>query len=363
MARLEVPDTPLSSANVDSNLITEPRLTALWAITLWYNGVGIKHGSDLYHISSNKPPSLQTLIGCSDEEWEIAYKPVLEFFAEQGGVTEKTITRRTVRWAPTDSFLNLSAELFADHLKRIVVPNNAFNSSKGHIGDPLESLLHRTSVEFALAWLEDAGCQWTLYPGKRGHPRPDIIGQPLHSDIRDTKKDADIEIISDHHNAEMYIKKYAMLTKRSRNSTWIFRDREAATKTINHLTGTTLSGYLEDDAPRCNIDNAPVNSPDNYAITTLNRYLKQSREKHSCVCTGMDYVDTLTGLYERCNLNYIRRPVSIWNTNTNEIELHGPLGRTISITLEELNAGAKLRMNQFPPSGMLPGDDLKPADA
>ncbi|WP_144049947.1 hypothetical protein [Halorubrum sp. C191] len=344
MGKIKPPDTSFSSPRVNSDAITKERLTILWAITLWYNGIGIQHGTDYYHISASKPPSLQSLLGCSDEEWKEDYAPALEYISEDDGVTEKTILRRKVSWAPTKYLLRLSSELFSDYLEQIVVPNSAFNPNKGHIGDPLESLPHRTATEQALSWLEAAGCRWKLYPGQPGHPRADIHGIAKHPIHHDTKMDAEIEVISDHNNLEMYAKKYAMFTERPGDSTWIFENREAAGKTINKLSKGPMQSYLEDRNPPCNIDNAHLQNPENYAIETLNRYLEQSRNKPQYTCPGMDYVQTITGIHESRSFDPIRRPVTIWDTNTDEIKILRPSDRISSITLEELNAGTKLRM-------------------
>ncbi|MCD2201396.1 hypothetical protein LPA44_16115 [Halobacterium sp. KA-4] len=344
MGKIEVPESVLSLVE-KSDSITEERLITIWAITLWYNGVGIQHGSNLYHISTSKPPTLQALLDCSDKEWETIFKPELEFLLQGGAVTEKTILRRNVTWAPTDTFLKLSAGFFADYLEQIVVPHSAFNMNKGHIGDPLESLPHRTAVEQALSWLNAAGYQWALYPGQTGHPRADVHGKgPIHPSLHDTMMDSEIEVISNHNNKEMYVKKYAMFAERSGNSTWIFENRKVATKIINHLSETNISNWVDDEYLPCDIDNAPLSNPENYAIKTLNRYLKQSRENPQLACPGMDHIQTITGIYESRHDESIRRPVTIWNTNTNEIELLMPDYRTTSITLEELNAGAKLRL-------------------
>jgi len=152
-------------------------------------------------------------------------------------------------------------------------------------------------------------------------------------------------MISAHHNKQMYIKKYAMFTKFDLDSLWIFENRKAAADTINHLSETSLSGYMQEEYPSCRLDNTPLRNTENYAIETLNRYLEQSREKPGLTCTGLDYVQTITGIHEDRDLDYIRRPVTIWNTNTDEVELFGPLGQTVSITIDELNAGAQLRMD------------------
>lgn len=337
MSKIKLPDGVLSSSLTDPDSFTKERLTVLWAVTLWYNGVGIRHGSDIYHIGINKPPSLQTLLGCSDEEWETDYKPAFEYLSEQNGFTEKTILRKKVSWAPTEATLKLTSKLFSDYLKVIVVPNSAFNPNKGHIGDPLESLPHRAATEQAVSWLEAGGCPWKLYPGQPGHPRADIHGIPRSSAHIDTKMDAEIEVISDHNNIEMYAKKYAMFTERSGNSTWIFENREAAGKVINFLSEGNIPGYLDNRNPPCNIDNAHVKKPKNYAIKTLNRYLKQSREKPQYTCPGMDYIQTITGIYESRSRNLIRLPVSIWRTDTDEIEFINRSKTRSSITLEQLD--------------------------
>lgn len=347
MADLKVPDNALTAADVNSEALTKAHLTILWAITLWYNGVGIQHGSQVLHLSHTKPPSLQTLLGCSDSEWENVYKPAFEDLKKEGGVAEKTILRRKVPWAPTGKLLDLTADLFADHLESIVVPHSAFNPSKGHIGDPLESLPHRTGVEQALSWLDDTGYQWKLYPGKAGHKRPDVGVWPLHSDATDGMLASHIEMISAHHNKQMYIKKYAMFTNLDRDSLWIFENRKAAADTINHLSETNLSRYMQDEYPSCRIDNTPLRNTENYSIQTLNRYLEQSREKPELTCTGLDYLQTITGIHQNRDIDYIRRPVTIWSTKTDEIELVGPLGQTTSITIDELNAGAQLRMDML----------------
>ncbi|SNR66426.1 hypothetical protein SAMN06266787_1096 [Halorubrum ezzemoulense] len=161
--------------------------------------------------------------------------------------------------------------------------------------------------------------------------------------------DSEIEIISDHNNKGMYVKKYAMFTEKPGKSTWIFENRAAAAKVINMLSETSIKGYLENRNPPCNIDNTPLRNIENYAIDTLNKYLKQSRESPKLACPGMDYVQTITGIYESKNSNLIRRPVTVWNTNTDEIELLAPMDRKCSITLEELNAGAELRMGKSSP--------------
>lgn len=341
MSKIKLPDGVLSSSLTDTDSFTKERLLILWAVTLWYNGIGIQHESDFYHIGTSKPPSLQSLLGCSDKEWETDYKPAFEYHMRHGGFTEKTILRRKVSWAPTRAFLNLSSDLFADYLEQIVVPNSAFSPNKGHIGDPLESLPHRTATEQAVSWLEAAGCPWELYPGQPGHPRADIHGMPMYPIHHDTKMDAEIEVISDHHNKEMYAKKYAMFTERSGNSTWIFENREAAGKVINQLSEGHIQNYLDNRSPPCNIDNAHVQNPENYAIKTLNRYLKQSREKPQYTCPGMDYIQTITGIYESRSQDTIRRPVTIWNTETDEIELIDTSDFVFSMTLEELSAGAE----------------------
>lgn len=70
-------------------------------------------------------------------------------------VDEKTILSKNTPWAPTENFLKLTAELFADHLEQIVVPHSTFNPNKGHIGDPAELLSHQVGVEQTLAWLNN----------------------------------------------------------------------------------------------------------------------------------------------------------------------------------------------------------------
>lgn len=344
MSDITVPDNALSNADVTSSSLTEVHLTILWTIALWYNGIGIERGSRVYHISCTVPPSLRILLGCSDEEWENKYKPAFEDLEDANLVDEKTILSKNTPWAPTEKFLKLTAELFADHLERIVVPHSAFNPNKGHIGDPAELLPHRIGVEQTLAWLNDAGYQWELYPGQRGHPRPDVIGQPVHPSGYDTMMHSNFEIISSHNNKAMYIKKYKTFTGHFRNTTWIFERRKAAGQAINFLSETDHAQYMGEDKeyPACRITNTPLNNPENYAIQTLNNYLRQSQERSECICTGMDHVQTITGISNDRDIDQIRKPVTVWNTATDEIDLLRPMKNPVGISVDELNGGANL---------------------
>jgi hypothetical protein len=343
MPDLRVPDTALSSAGAKTDAITEAHLTVFWAITLWYNGIGIKHGSRVYHIGTHKPPSLQTLIGCTDAEWEEVYEPAFQDIKHNGGMTEKTLLRRKVPWVPTESFLKLTGELFGDYLEQIVVPHTAFNENKGHIGDPIGSLLHRTEVEQTLSWITELWLDWMPYPGKVGHKRPDIRGTACHP--FDEVQASYIECISDHNNKEMYMKKYTMFSNLFGTSLWIFKNRKAAAVAMNFISETPISNYIDGDTPFCRIDNTPLRNPENYSVKTLNRYLKQSRENPELSCTGMDYVQTLTGVYEDRGNGILRTPITIWDTTIGEIRLLGPAGEERdSITIEELHQGHELRI-------------------
>ncbi len=347
MAKIQVPKNILSSLDTNSDKIKDAHLTILWAITLWYNGVGIQHGSRVYHIGSSKPPSLQTLIGCSDSEWTNVYKPAFNDFKNGGDVVEKTILRRKVSWVPTKRVLGFLSDFFAEPLERIVVPHSAFNSRKGHIGDPCESLVHRTGVEQAVSWLYEKGYDWQLYPGELGHPRPDVRGISTIEAGQGTMMNSDIEVISDHNNKKMYAKKYAMFSKDpSRTSLWVFKDRKAAAKGISWLSLTNLSILMGQEYPKCRIANAPYTNPENYALGTLNRYLKQSRDRFEFDCTGMDYVQTIAGLYADRDHHVIRRPVTIWNADTAEITLIHRPDKAASLTVDEFNRGGRFRMKE-----------------
>jgi len=347
MAKLQVPKNTLSSADVDSNKITDAHLTVMWAIALWYNGVGIQHGSRVYHIGSTKPPALQTLIGCSDAEWNDIYGPAFEDLENRGGVVGKTLLRRTVPWAPTKELLITIDNLFSHHLERIVVPHSAFNSKLGHIGDPYESLTHRTAVEQVVSWLYEKGFDWKLYPGNVGHQRPDVRGITPFDAGQQTMMASKIEVISDHNNKKMYVKKYNMFSKDpSRTSLWIFKNRKLAAKGITWLSEINLSNYTGEEWPKCRIANTPLNNPENYSVQTLNNYLERSREKSTFTCTGLDYVQTIAGLYADRDDDIIRRPVTIWNADTAEITLVDDIGRSVSLSVDGLNHGGKLRMDE-----------------
>lgn len=349
MAQLDYPKNELTSSDRRPDNLTDAQLTILWAITLWYNGIGITHGPHTYHIGTTKPPSLQTLIGCSDIEWAEIYKPAFDIIKRDGGVKEKTLLRRKVSWVPTKECIDFTGEIFGDQLERIVVPHSAFNSRKGHIGDPCESLLHRTAVEQAIAWLWDNWYDWQIYPGQLGHSRPDARGIIPQEGGKSTMMASDIEAISDHNNRGMYFDKYSMFSENSsRTSLWIFKDREAAARGINFLSEKKIPPR---DGQRfeCKICNTPLNKPKNYSVATLNKYLKKSREKSALACTGMDYVHTITGLHNDRDTDIIRKPVTIYNTDTNTYRLIDGTDRTESITDEELSSGAKLRMGQLIP--------------
>lgn len=342
MSALEIPDNALSSADNESNSVREEHLTLLWAIALWYNGIGIKRGTNVYHIGITPPPSLKTLIGCSTDEWDESYKSAFADIKEAEMVSEKTLLRRKVPWAPTKRGLKMISNVFGESLKQIVIPHSAFNKKKGHIGDWNELLAHRTAVEQMIAWLWDAGYDWEMYPGKAGHERPDargFTGLPNPNPMMISN----IEVISNHNDKEMCIRKYGMFTEDpKRTSLWIFENREAAGDVINWLSETRLSGYT-DKSLYCSIANTPLRGTQNYSIQTLNDYLQKSQESGQYTCTGIDYVQTITGIHERRDSDAVRKPIAIWNTNTDEIELHTQVGTIESITLEDLNSGASLR--------------------
>lgn len=92
----------------------------------------------------------------------------------------------------------------------------------------------------------------------------------------------------------------------------------------------------------CRITYTPVNNPENYAIQTLNNYLRQSQERSECICTGMAHVQTITDISNDRDIEHIRKPVTVWDTDTDEIDLFRPVQNPVSISLDELNGGADL---------------------
>lgn len=109
-----------------------PALDILWAIAQWYNGAVLKQDNQRYHIGWHRPPDLQTLLGCSDVEWEQRYEAVFtdlqapatsptlvddqhsdQSEESQPWLTEQYILRRKVRWTPTRSARNAMDTLFA----------------------------------------------------------------------------------------------------------------------------------------------------------------------------------------------------------------------------------------------------------
>jgi hypothetical protein len=98
--------------------------------------------------------------------------------------------------------------------------------------------------------------------------------------------------------------------------------------------------------PKCRIANAPYTNPENYALGTLNGYLKQSRDRSEFDCTGIDYVQTISGLYADRDRHLIRRPVTIWNADTAEITLIDIYDNTATLTVDEFNRGGRFRIDE-----------------
>lgn len=292
MSVIEAPRNILSNPQDIRETLADERLDIMWAISLWYNGVPIQHGSKTYYIGRDKPPSLKTLLGCSESEWEESYEPVFRRLKKDGAFRESTILRRKVEWAPDTSLIKLTGELFSDHLEDLIKPSSAFRSRKGHIGDWHESLAHRTGVALTASLCWDSGWEPVCYPGDSGGMRPDLFA--YRSDLVDEQGGGRRwggEVITAHNDREMLERKYNGFAKDKRTSAlWIFENRAQAAKAINYLSETS------DVA--CSIVNAPVNTSGQYSPQVLNKYIKDSQKKDQYHCAGIDRIFTITSIHD-----------------------------------------------------------------
>ncbi|MFC7074261.1 hypothetical protein ACFQJ7_06065 [Halovenus rubra] len=300
MSSVEAPRDILSDPHDIRESVADERLDIVWAISLWYNGVPIQHGSKTYYIGRDKPPSLKTLLGCSESEWEQSYKPIFYNLKKDGAFRESTILRRKVEWAPDASLIELTGELFSDHLVDLIQPWSAFNSRKGHIGDWNELLVHRTGVALAASLYLDSGWEPVCYPEISREMTPDLYA--YRSDLVEKHKKSPRwggEVITAHNDREMLERKYNGFAEDKRTSAlWIFENRAQAAKAINYLSETS-------DVD-CSIKNTPVNTSGQYSTQVLNKYIKKSKRKNQFCCSGMDRVFTITSIHDS-KLNDVTR--------------------------------------------------------
>lgn len=249
-----------------------PALDILWAIAQWYNGAVLKQDNQRYHIGWHRPPDLQTLLGCSDVEWEQRYEAVFtdlqapatsptlvddqhsdQSEESQPWLTEQYILRRKVRWTPTRSARNAMDTLFAGLFDADDLPQHQLEADTGLVGDWDESLLHRTWVAVVAAVWRQQGRSVELYPGTQGQAQPDV---------RSTAPDGttwEAEVLTDHHDRAMPRSKFATFVGRpERQHFWIFENRQTVFETLNCLHKAA--------AVDCRIANAPFDTPENYSI-------------------------------------------------------------------------------------------------
>jgi hypothetical protein len=282
-----------------------PALDILWAIAQWYNGAVLERDNQRYHIGWHRPPDLQTLLGCSDAEWEQRYEaaftdlqapatsPTLvddrhhgQSEESQPWLTEQYILRRKVRWTPTRTARTAMDTLFAGLFDADDLPQHQLEADTGLVGDWDESLLHRTGVAVVAAVWRQQGRSVELYPGEQGKAQPDVRSTALDGTTWEA------EVLTDHHDRAMPRSKFATFAEQSeRQHLWIFENRETAFETLNRLHE---AGDVD-----CRIANAPFDTPENYSIQVGNRYLDQSHTDADYHCPGIDRIDTITGLYER----------------------------------------------------------------
>lgn len=291
MGVIQAPNKLLSGSLDIRDSMSDQRLNILWAVSLWYNGVPVQQGEKTYYIGRDKPPSLKTLLGCSDREWERWYKPEFRKLKSEGAFTEKTILRRKIEWAPSENLLKLTGELFGDHLSDLVAPSDSFNSRKGHVGDWHESLVHRTGVSLATSLSWDEGLEPCPYPGEPGQERPDLYAySPAAASDHLPFRRWGIEVITDHNDRKMLERKYNNFARDQCPYLWIFENRAQAAKALNYL-----SQHPEID---CSIKNMPVSETGQYSTKTLNKYIKKSKKKDQYCCYGINSVHTITGIHD-----------------------------------------------------------------
>ena len=274
---------------------SEERLTVLWAITCWYNGIPITNDGRTYHLGRDPPPKLQTLIGCSDAEWEHSYRPVLRDFQRKELVTERTIFRRKIRWEPKRKLRRILGELFSDHIEGRGL-HDSINEGTKLIGDWNETIPHRTGVEHVRTIQRARGCHVRCYPGKQNEVRPDVLWYagpiyPTGLETKGTYNKGAAEVISPHHDRGMLIRKYeAFAADDSKEYLWVFATRKHAARVLNYL-------HISNETA-CSIVNAPFHNPENYAIETLNDYIERSSNSPFS-CEGIDKIATLTSLHDQ----------------------------------------------------------------
>lgn len=304
----EPPEEALQRADEHLDEWSQPMIDILWAITRWYNGACFNRDNKIDHIGWSRPPTLQTLLGCSDEQWQQQYAPTFEEMRNPGHLhslgrnllaalrneettpqawfDDRYILRRKVKWDPTRKARIVMDALFENLIDTQQLPHHHIEGDIGLIGDWNETLLHRTGVEIVAAIWRQKGWQVHMYPGQPGQARPDIIARTLDNTTWAA------EVLTAHHEPAMARDKFTTFAMEpDRNHLWLFETRRAGFRTLNKLH--------EHDTIECRIVNAPFEPPDNWSMQVGNDYIRKSRDDSEYACLGIDSIDTITGWYER----------------------------------------------------------------
>lgn len=291
MCPLQAPNDILPDQNVREH-IPDAELDIIWVITLWYNGVPIKHGDRVYHIGRHKPPELDVLLDCTKSEWVDKYLPAYDNLDSRGAfrrvernnkMKPPVILRRSVDWAPSAELLNYASDLFGD-LVRQLVPRNRYKSSKGHVGDSNETLTHRTMVSLACSYAHQNDKRVRQYPDNQGKPKPDALYFNLTWNGSGMKNCWGIEALTDHNDLKMCVRKHKHFRgESSRKHLWIFEDREHVGKVLNQLQKLRSIDIKEGE----------FENSENYAVERYNNLIQKSND-----CAGIDRVETLSTLYK-----------------------------------------------------------------
>jgi len=268
------------------------QLAICWAIGLWYNGKIFRRDNKNLSIGTNRPPKLQTLLGCSEKEYESQIKPAYDELIDQGWVrgfeNPEFILRKQVPWAPTKSGRAAIGDLFREEFSD-EFSDSVFHYHSGLVGDWDETLTHRTMVEVAseFFFLErqvegESTPEMQRYPGKHGQHRPDLGDGNFG-----------VEAITDHNDLKSIGDKYQHFTQEYasvfKNIWWIFDNRETAFSVLSYLH--------ENDEVDCQIVNGPFENPGNYSIQTGKDYIWRSQESDTHSCPGISRITTLSAMY------------------------------------------------------------------
>lgn len=305
----DLPPEALQQADEQLEEWSKPQIEMLWAVTRWYNGVRFDRKDESYQIGWNRPPPMQTLLGCSDVQWDQKYESVFtemrhpDRLRSVGRTLLKTVRKDTdempqtwfgdqhilrhkVKWDPTREARVVMDTLFDGLIEPQDLLYTPSADEGGLIGDWNESLLHRTGVALVATIWRQQGWQVQMYPGKPGQSRPDITATALDGTTWTA------EVLTAHHDASMARTKFdAFATDPTIARLWVFEDRRAAVRTLSQLH--------EHDGIDCRIVNAPFDPPNNWSPQTVNEYIQRSQINPDYACPGIDRIDTVTACHDR----------------------------------------------------------------